>query len=393
MGAASAFAVGLALYGYSGPAFAADLGGNCCSDLEERVAELEATTARKGNRKVSLAISGQVTTGVMWFDNGDTSDTYVVDAGSQSSRFRLTGSAKINPNLSAGFNIEVGTLSATANTVTETNDDGDQGTGDGALSVRLANWYLEDKRYGRLTVGRLNMVTDGIAEIDLGGANIVAQSGLYFGNKIAVNGAGGLTFGDFFPANGDAEFDRNNAVRYDSPTFGGFTIGTSWGEDDRWDIGLRYAGELGGFRIAGGIAYGVDDDELTPAGNEATIVTGSLSILHVATGLFVSGTGSSRQLDIGSATTGDSTYWSVRGGITKNWFGIGNTVLYGEYHNSDVDAAQRGTAEIAGAGVVQNIDAASMELFLAYKNHSVDLNSGASTDDTHLVISGARIRF
>ncbi|HET6925922.1 MAG TPA: hypothetical protein VFI48_03545, partial [Hyphomicrobiaceae bacterium] len=31
---------------------AADLGGDCCADLEERVAELEATTARKGNRKM-----------------------------------------------------------------------------------------------------------------------------------------------------------------------------------------------------------------------------------------------------------------------------------------------------------------------------------------------------
>ncbi len=41
-------------------AYAADLGGDCCADLEERVAELEATTARKGNRKVSLTISGQV---------------------------------------------------------------------------------------------------------------------------------------------------------------------------------------------------------------------------------------------------------------------------------------------------------------------------------------------
>jgi hypothetical protein len=30
------------------PAIAADLGGDCCADLEERVAELEATTARKG---------------------------------------------------------------------------------------------------------------------------------------------------------------------------------------------------------------------------------------------------------------------------------------------------------------------------------------------------------
>lgn len=42
-------------------AAAADLGGDCYADLEERVAELEATTARKGNRKVSLEVSGQVT--------------------------------------------------------------------------------------------------------------------------------------------------------------------------------------------------------------------------------------------------------------------------------------------------------------------------------------------
>ncbi|HEX2842454.1 hypothetical protein [Hyphomicrobium sp.] len=36
------------------PTQAANLGGNCCADLEERVQELERTTARKGNRKVTL---------------------------------------------------------------------------------------------------------------------------------------------------------------------------------------------------------------------------------------------------------------------------------------------------------------------------------------------------
>jgi predicted porin len=388
MGAASAFAVGLALYGYSGPAFAADLGGNCCSDLEERVAELEATTARKGNRKVSLAISGQVTTGVMWFDNGDKSDAYVVDFGPNSSRFRLTGSAKINPNLSAGFNIEVATLSAAANQVTENDDDGTAtsgGTGDGALAVRLANWYIEDKRYGRLTVGRLNMVTDGIAEIDLGGSNIVAQSGLYVGNGFSFAGTTLAAFYGGSTINGDGEFDRNNAVRYDSPTFGGFTVGTSWGEDDRWDIGLRYAGEHAGFRIAGGIAYGNDTDELA-ANAERDIITGSLSILHVATGLFISGTGASIESDIS-----ETNYWSVRGGIAKNWFGIGNTVLYGEYHNAETTAV--GTAETVGGGIVQNIDAASMELFLAYKHISTDDAGPREVDTIDFVLSGARIRF
>ncbi len=50
-GVVSLAAAGMLMGGVS--AQAADLGGNCCADLEERVAELEATTARKGNRKVS----------------------------------------------------------------------------------------------------------------------------------------------------------------------------------------------------------------------------------------------------------------------------------------------------------------------------------------------------
>ena len=51
-------------------ASAADLGGNCCADLEERIAELEATTARKGNRKVSLTMSGWVAEQVTYWDDG-----------------------------------------------------------------------------------------------------------------------------------------------------------------------------------------------------------------------------------------------------------------------------------------------------------------------------------
>src|SRR5882757_11374557 len=64
-------AAGFVMGGVAMPsAKAADLGGDCCADLEERVAELEATTARKGNRKVSLTISGQVNKAILWIDNG-----------------------------------------------------------------------------------------------------------------------------------------------------------------------------------------------------------------------------------------------------------------------------------------------------------------------------------
>jgi hypothetical protein len=52
------------------PAKSADLGGSCCADLEERVAELEASVARKGNRKVSLTISGHVNQAMLDVERG-----------------------------------------------------------------------------------------------------------------------------------------------------------------------------------------------------------------------------------------------------------------------------------------------------------------------------------
>src|SRR4029078_7013637 len=85
-------------------AFAADLGGTCCADLEERIAELEATTARKGNRKVSLTVSGWVGEQVMWWDDGGESNVYVTGLGSTlASPLQLTGQATISPGWYAGY--------------------------------------------------------------------------------------------------------------------------------------------------------------------------------------------------------------------------------------------------------------------------------------------------
>ena len=149
----------------TGSAFAADLGGNCCADLEERVAELEATTARKGNRRVSLVISGQVNTAVMAWDNGasafgptitagtttaspssttgkHSSDVYVVDNGVSRSGVNFDGSARINPNLTAGFSIvlaiSTGARSHQTNEFQSDGSTGDDGIGGAFASIAAA---------------------------------------------------------------------------------------------------------------------------------------------------------------------------------------------------------------------------------------------------------------
>src|SRR5690349_22842501 len=83
---------------------AADLGGNCCADLEERIADLEATTARKGNRKVSLTISGWIAEQIVSWDDGVESNTYVTGLGTAfASNVNFTGKAQINKDWSAGY--------------------------------------------------------------------------------------------------------------------------------------------------------------------------------------------------------------------------------------------------------------------------------------------------
>ncbi len=88
------------------PAKAADLGGDCCADLEERVAELEATTVRKGNKKVSVQIYGKVNRAMMFWDDGAEQNTYVVNNYNELPRTGIKGNAKIGGDWSAGYRLE-----------------------------------------------------------------------------------------------------------------------------------------------------------------------------------------------------------------------------------------------------------------------------------------------
>jgi hypothetical protein len=399
------------------------LGGDCCADLEERVAELEATTARKGNRKVSLTISGQVTTALMAWDDGIDNDVYVTDTTYNGGTFfQFAGNARINPNLSAGFQVVVG-LDKGARTHQVDQDDDDGGApGDTLMVMTLANWYLDHKALGRVTVGRINTATAGISTIDLGGAGVVANASFGYWQRnffLIDNGAasGGGRWTDLLGGNtvNGASLSRANAISYTSPTVGGFSVAAAWGEDDIWDIGLRYAGEFSGFRVAAGIGYanntsGVNEVVKDDSGlSEHSQIKGSASILHVASGLFLTGAFVDQD---GGDSLADATLYYVQGGIAKNWTGLGNTVLYGEW--ARVDDGLRGKssdgfdsnavangiiqsseATVWGLGVVQHVDAAAMELYLSYRQFSGEHRSDITVeyDNFNVVMGGARIRF
>src|SRR5262245_60718674 len=466
-------AAGVIVGGMAMPsAKAADLGGDCCADLEERVAELEATTARKGNRKMSLTITGQVHRMVLWWNDGKDSNTYYgLDSTNSSSRFSFTGTAKVTPTVSMGFDITIEIeAGGTSSKVSQFDEDGKvgaqiNGAGAGSFNTqntdayfgdaRRAAFWIEDKNLGRLTVGRYESA-GAITTIDLAGISAGASASMVLvnGSFLIRDKAGNYT-GISWANIGDPSSNqgRSELIRYDSPTLAGFVLSASIGEaGDYWGVMLRYAGEFSGFRVAAGIGYEDATDKPTNVGpvpggqaglagpanlvdaGEVKAWGAGLSVLHVPSGLFAQGHYMAANFDnpnpAGNPVTGywgqvkdhkDSTQWLVQAGITKNWFGFGNTALFGEYSRSSDwgagDGAGRNFAvtnipgavavngvtstelTVYGAGITQNIDAAATELYLNWRHFSADITAGGAqpsklqTEDFDAVIGGARVKF
>lgn len=440
-------AFGLAM-GFT-PASAADLGGNCCADLEERVAELEATTARKGNRKVSLTVSGWVNEQVMMWDDGTERNTYIGTNSLEQSRVKFTGEAQIAPGYSAGYTIEIGLQGHPSNQWNQNGPSSPSSTPtsqDNSLIVRKSNWWLKSKEYGKVTVGlegtalyHLLDDADGVNTRNFSDAQApaVALNGFFLRSGGGRVGSGsGLKWNDILRGvdNGTAGQDgRRNIVRYDSPTIAGFTATASWGEDDLWAVALTYANTLGDFKLLGKVGYGKNSDENTskcsttvspPAfgvtrGQDCELFGVGGTIQHVPTGLYVYG-GYSRNYDnaeakVAGADPTDTMYF-IQGGIEQKWLPLGKTTVFGEYRHDDggsnldksfVPGGSAGTLaanfvrdsnlNLIGAGVIQNIEPAAMDLYVMYRHADGDVtNASAQTvnlDAFSMVVMGALIRF
>ncbi len=402
------------------PAHAADLGGDCCADLEERVAELEATTARKGNRRVSLTVSGQVNELVYWWDNGEESNVYQAGNSFSSSRFRFTGNATISSDWSAGYLIEVETYGAKAS---DQGADDDDGINSNFLNLRHSAWYLQSRTLGKVSVGYTSFAADDIlSSIGLGGTATATQGNLDSAPGMGLNfGGTNVRVKDVFDVR---DVDRGNLVRYDSPSIAGFVLSAAWGEDDRWDVALRYAGEFNGIKIAAGIGYHEDIEPEQGQDYNYNEIRGAISILHVPSGLFGDFGYLHRDFDPtitqlnveGPLNSGDFDYWYVRGGIYRRWIPLGKTSIFGEYGEAEGSTqaifrvstnprnwvSNEGT--FYGVGIQQQIDAAAMEVYLGWRHFDADLvdwdcpnnvctSDPVPADSVDTVYTGARIKF
>ncbi|MBK5199294.1 MAG: porin [Methyloceanibacter sp.] len=393
---AIASALGMTLGGFamsSTPVKAADLGGDCCADLEERVAELEATTVRKGNKKVSVTLSGWVVKDLTWFDDKHTSGVYVGDKDTTlSSHFQISGAATIAPGWSGGYTM---TIEAPGNangffTNQENDNTNFEGVVDGThsdrlLRVLLSYMYIKSDRYGTINWGLLSQATDNTALLpDLSGTIIESNAvffegaGFFLRPKGAVGNAKGqanTVWGQFVTCLSgggiigvDCNGNTTNGVRYDSPTWGGFSVSGGFGENQYKDIAAKYAADWGNFKVSA--AYGftnmLDENYIFSGGGlngkrtDINYNQVGASVMHVPSGLFIYGMYEAENAGgtLDAVTKGTFQHnvtspdaWYLKGGIKRTWTPLGATVLYGEYGRyNDEYSTLVGTDVCSGGG-------------------------------------------
>ena len=325
----------------------------------------------------SLEFYGQVNKALVWIDQNDGEDsTRIGDNDRSSSRFGARGEKNIGRGLTASFLIEseVWDGDTTALMGLVPNDDASAPAlpfAENHARVGLAG------DFGAVFLGRTAPVMKDINEIDLG-----SVSDLMGADMTSVGG--GINFGllpwGFTYSHLDMPYA--NLVRYDSPVFNGFQAGVSVANGGDLDAAVRYNGQLGATKIAGGFGVAKFNSDLVPPGADTRQVSGSVSARHDSglNATFAAG----RELNDGGFS--DPKFWYAKLGYDwGNWGfavdrGVGRDVLLDEIKGS---AWGVGTQYNFGNGVSWAV---------MYREVKLDF-PGADIDPAQMVATSLRMKF
>lgn len=364
------------------------------SEAQEKVATQPVVAAtqpgpvvKSGNDKVSVKLYGQLNRGALYADDGDKGRWYFVDNDNSSTRIGLLGKANPMSEVSLGTRFEVEFQSNPSNEVSQLDDNG---VGDNNFKQRHFDIFLDSERFGKLSLGQGSTASDGTAEVDLSGTDVVGYSsiadmagGFYFWDK-SSNGLSSTQIGNVF-TNMDG-LGRDDRLRYDSPNFKGFAASASVVSGNAADLALRYSAEIGETKVAAAAAYS------DPAGNSTTVdstVDGSVSFLH--------NSGFNGTLAIGSQNKkisgqDDGSFFYAKLGYRHGFFSIGETALALDYALNE-DIGQNGDeADSFGLLAVQYIDNWATEYYLGFRYHNLDRNN-TDYDSINAVLTGFRVKF
>ncbi|MGD8542364.1 MAG: hypothetical protein PVI27_07005 [Desulfobacteraceae bacterium] len=343
-----------------------------------------AAPVTSGQERVKLAISGQVNRAVNMVDDGDNLKAYYVDNDASNSRARLVGTAKLNDDLTLGSRLEFAFAPNESSTVTQGNEGGDEDYVQG----RWAEVSLASKTYGKLSLGKGDTASNNTSQVDLSRTDVVLYSSvsdIVAGLQFRTRGGKNLTGIEVSDAFNDQDgLSRQSRLRYDTPSFHGFSLAGSVVSNQRADAALFWGGQGYGFKAAAAAAVSDPNQD-----NTDLRYNGSFSMLHEDTGLNL--TLSSGLLDRDDRDDPLNLYGKL-GWIAELW-DLGTTAFGVDYTRSYNASAEDDEGYSIGAAVVQLIEPFGTELYLQYRLFSLDRDAGPGVEDIHVGTLGARVKF
>lgn len=342
---------------------------------------------RSRNDKVSVTVYGQVNRAALYANDGDDDNWFFVDNDNSSTRIGLLGSTNAIEHFSLGTKLEFEFQSNPSNEVSQEDKNG---VGDNNFKKRHMDIFVKYKPVGKIHLGFGDTASNGTAEVDLSGTDVVGYSSIadmaggqfFFDND--TDTLSNTTIGDVF-SNFDG-LSRDDRLRYDTPNFYGFVASGSVISGDAADVALRYSAKLGDFKLAAAAAYS------DPAGNSNSvddIIDGSISVLH-SSGFNLTFAGGTRDHKVSGRD--DGTFYYGKFGYQRKFFSIGTTAMSVDYGRND-DVEQDGDeANTVGFQFVQNIDQWATEYYLGYGYHDLDRDN-TDFKDINALMTGLRVKF
>ena len=327
---------------------------------------------------LEVEISGQVNRAIIWADNGNDSEVFHVDNDNSSTRFRFTGSEQVSDAVKVGVVWENEFESNASNTV----DIGQESDGSSNFKERkMEVYFLTD--YGKVSMGQGDGAANGTAEMDLSGTSVVMYSG------VADSGSS-FQFRDDDDTpittigSTRSNFDglsRNDRLRYDTPTFNGFTLSASSTNGDAYELAGRYSREYDGLgKVAAAVGYADSQDRSDP---EFTQFGASLSFLHTS-GFNITVAYGSRDID--DADRDPVNYYGKVG------YKFGMHALAVEYGMTEDLAVDEDQSSNYGLAYVVK-PWAPVEFYGTYRSYMLDRDDVDDIENVNLVMVGTRVKF
>ncbi|NWO07524.1 MAG: porin [Alteromonadaceae bacterium] len=326
---------------------------------------------------VDLDLYGQVNQALMISDDGNSTDSYIVDNGNSPTRVGLRAEYHFDQEYTAGVHFEVGYSSNSSILVTQQDR-----TQSAEFRERHGNVYLKSP-FGKLSLGQGDGAANSNIQTDLSGTWIVGPtllgSSLNFQDKL---GAVGPRYGAVL-SNQDFE-SRYDRLRFDLPALGVLKMAVSQGvKDEGSDVT-----EVGGraiFDVQGklALAFGYSTKDTDTIAKDKSTIGGSVSWLHDS-GFNLTGAYSKVSDDV--PDTPDSKYFMYKVGYKtgKHAVALRYDITY------DLDQEDDEASSISVGYVFNPIN--KIDVYAGYGINSLDRNA-ADFQDIDVVTLGSRIKF